>query len=124
MEKDICLVLSSVVWSVHPTWRQSRPGKAFCTQGDNSFLREVFINVFGRRKVHTIEQAMALVFLFYWDRRESIRRAAVQGFVQCLRGVWCSACISVYMLLGVVILKPTIRYIELVNSLLNIQNFA
>ena len=120
MEKDICLVLPSVVWSVHPTWRRSRPGKAFCTQSHNSFLREVFINLFGRRKVHTIEQAMAFGFLFYWERRESIRRAAVQGSVQCLRGVWCSTCICVYMLLGVVILKHTIRYIGLVNSLFRI----
>lgn len=72
MDKDICLVLSSVVWSVHPSWRRSRPGKAFCTQSDSSFLREGFINLLGRRKVHIIEQAMAFGFLSYWKGRESM----------------------------------------------------
>ena len=73
----------------------------------------------GRRKVHTIEQAMAF------------------GSCHIGRGVNAWACCTkictvlarcpvfymhmrVYMLFGVVLLKPTFRYIELVNALFRI----
>ncbi len=73
----------------------------------------------GRRKVVTIEQAMAFGFLSYWKGRESMG-CCPKICTVLARCLVFYLHMRVYMLFGVVMLKPTFRYIELVNPLFHI----
>ena len=120
MERGISLVLWSVIWSGHPVWDRSRPGKAFCARSDDSFLRKSFMNFFGKGKVNAIEQAMAFGFLSYWKGRECIG-CCPKICTVLARCLVFYLHMHVYMLFGMVMLKPTLRYIEeIVNSLFRI----
>ena len=74
----------------------------------------------GTRKVVAIEQAMAFGFLSYWKGRESMECCSkiCTVLARCLVFY---LHMHVYMLFGVVMLKPTFRYIELVNPLFRIN---
>ncbi len=74
------------------------------------------MNLFGRRKVITLEQAMALVSC-HIGRDVKASGCCPKICTVLARCPVFYLHMRVYMLLGVVMLKPTFRYIELINSL-------
>ena len=120
MERGISLVLWSVVWSGHPVLGRSRPGKAFCARGDYSFLRKEFHEFVSEEKSQCNRASDGVWFLSYWKRIDCIGCCPkiCTVLARCLVFYWHR---RVYMLFGVVMLKPTLRYIEeIVDSLFRI----